>query len=148
MVECLELEGAQMEDSKLTLSGHLGADPELRYTPSGVLIVVLRLVATEAGQRTGIRNERRTRYRCVVAGPNAETARGLKQGARVLIEGTPRTRTWKDRFGKTIGVDEITVDSIYVPGATSVTADPLVARARSPLEAARAAGLFGNESQP
>lgn len=135
-----------MKEDRLTFSGYLGADPDIRYTAAGKEVVAFRVDATDGSRKSGLRFSRTASRRCVAADTLAEIASTLKQGSRVLVEGTLRLRTWKDRYGKTHSVEEILVESLYVSGMSDAP-EGLVVKPTSPLEAARAAGLFGYDTQ-
>lgn len=127
---------------RLKLRGNLGGDPVVRYTAAGVELVTFRVAASEDVQRSGVHAAPTAWHACVVTGEAAATAGLLRKGSRVYLEGEYRTRRWNDRFGREHAVDELHVDVLRVPGAEPA-ATPSV-RPASPLEAARAAGIFGS----
>ncbi|HID94843.1 MAG TPA: single-stranded DNA-binding protein [Candidatus Latescibacteria bacterium] len=84
------------------LIGHLGADPELRYTPSGTAVANFRVATNEVitDKTTGEKQERTEWHRIVVFGRTAETCgEYLKKGSHVYIEGRLQTRSWEDQNG-------------------------------------------------
>ena len=59
--------------NKVILVGHLGADPDMRYTPSGQGVCELRLATSESwNDKNGQRQERTEWHRIVVWGKRAE----------------------------------------------------------------------------
>lgn len=72
-----------------TLIGRLGADPEMRETPSGVTIAVMSVATTEKWKdQAGELQERTDWHRIEAFGRNAEFARQyLKKGALVFVQG-------------------------------------------------------------
>ena len=75
----------------VTLIGHLGRDPESKYTPDGTAVVNFS-VATSRKRRDG---EVTTWWRCAIFGKRGETlAQYLHKGDPVLIQGDPYLRTY------------------------------------------------------
>lgn len=89
--------------NRASLLGRLGADPEIRTTQSGEKCANLRIATGEKwkDKNTGEEKERTEWHTIVVWGGLAGVAeRYLKKGARVLVEGTLRTRKWQDQEGR------------------------------------------------
>jgi single-strand DNA-binding protein len=90
--------------NKVILVGNLGADPEIRRTQDGKLIVNLRLATSETwrDKMTGERRERTEWHRVVIFNENiAKVAEQyLKKGAKIYIEGQLQTRKWQDQQGQ------------------------------------------------
>ena len=85
--------------NKVFLIGHLGQDPDQKFTPSGNSVVNLSLATSEnwKDKETGESQERTEWHRLVFFGKLAEVAAEyLKSGAQVHIEGRLRTRKWHD----------------------------------------------------
>lgn len=88
--------------NKVILIGNLGADPEIRYMPSGSAIATLNVATTEGwkDKQTGERQERTEWHRVVMFNRLGEIAgEYLRKGAKVYIEGSLRTRKWQDKSG-------------------------------------------------
>lgn len=88
--------------NKVILVGHVGQDPEVRYTPDGTTITNISLATSEIWQDkfTGEKKERIEWHRVVLWGKKAEIARdSFRKGAKIYIEGILRTRKWKDQEG-------------------------------------------------
>ena len=85
--------------NKVILIGHLGADPDMRYTPSGAGVCELRVATSESWKdKNGQRQERTEWHRVVVWGKTAEIcAKYLAKGRQVYIEGRIQTRTYDDK---------------------------------------------------
>lgn len=83
--------------NKVILVGHLGADPELRYTANGTAVARFRIATTETyTDRSGARQERTEWHRIVVWGKLAEICgQYLSKGRLVYIEGRIRSDTWE-----------------------------------------------------
>ena len=88
--------------NKVTLLGHLGADPETRYTGTGTAITSLRVATSEAwtDKQSGEKVERTEWSRVKLFGKLAEIAgEYLKKGRQVYIEGSLRTDKYTDKDG-------------------------------------------------
>jgi single-strand DNA-binding protein len=86
--------------NKVILVGHLGADPETRYMPSGSAVTNLRVATSESwkDKTSGEQQERTEWHRVAMFGRLAEiAAEYLRKGSQVYIEGSLRTRKWQDK---------------------------------------------------
>ena len=85
--------------NSVVLVGHLGNDPELKYTQGGRAVTTFRL-AVDRPQRKG--QERVTDWLNIVCfGVIAEScAQYLKSGSLVAVEGAIHSRTWKTKEGE------------------------------------------------
>ncbi len=130
--------------NKVILIGNLGADPEIRSTPSGSRVATLSLATsrqwtTQAGER-----QEKTEWHRVVLWNNrgsglADLAeKYMSKGDRIYVEGRIEYRTWDDREGKTRYTTEIVAREIIMlsprgGGETGGTAVP--ARSAQPAAA-------------
>lgn len=81
----------------ITITGRLGADPEMRFTPDGTAITTFN-VANGQYDKQAENNELTTWYRVTLFGKRAEAAnRFLLKGSRVLISGAHRIRKYTDK---------------------------------------------------
>jgi single-strand DNA-binding protein len=87
--------------NKAILIGNLGADPELRYTPTGEAVTSFRIATTERFKdRDGNAREITEWHNIVCWRRLAEIANEfLKKGSPVFIEGSIRTRSYDDKNG-------------------------------------------------
>lgn len=88
--------------NKAQLIGHLGADPETRYTTSGDAVCTIRLATTESwrDKASGEQREATEWHRIVFYRRMAEVAgQYLRKGAQVYIEGKIVTNKWTDKDG-------------------------------------------------
>ena len=85
--------------NKAIIVGALGADPDVRTTPSGQMVATLSIATSERfNNREGERQERTEWHRVQVWGKQAELAqRYLTKGRKVYIEGRIQTRSWDDQ---------------------------------------------------
>jgi len=88
--------------NRVFLIGHIGRDPEVRYTQSGQVVASFSLATTEVyGGREGTERQERTEWHNIVVwGRQAEIARQyLKKGRQLFVEGRLQTREWLDPQG-------------------------------------------------
>ena len=86
--------------NKVMLIGHLGADPELKYTPSGDAVVNFRIATTRTWTDRNTQERREvTEWHTIVAWRELADVchRFLRKGSLVYIEGRLETRSWDDR---------------------------------------------------
>jgi single-strand DNA-binding protein len=83
--------------NRVILLGNLGADPELRYTASGIAVLSLRLATHESFYDKNKEPQERTEWHnAVVWGARAEAvSKMVSKGACVLVEGSLRTSTYE-----------------------------------------------------
>lgn len=115
--------------NKVILIGNLGADPEMRYMPSGSAVANLRLATSESwkDKQSGQQQERTEWHRVVLFGRLGEIAgEYLRKGSKVYIEGSLRTSKWQGQDGQDRYTTEIVaremqmLDSRAGSGATGV----------------------------
>lgn len=100
--------------NKVILSGRLTADPELRYTGSGVAVTTYNL-AVQRDYKNENGDYETDFFRCVAWRKKAEfVANYLKKGRRALVVGQLRTRTYEDDEGNRRTVTEIQVENVEV----------------------------------
>jgi single-strand DNA-binding protein len=88
--------------NKVMLIGRLGADPEVRYMPSGGSFANISLATnlTWKDRQTGEKKESTEWHRVVFSDRLAEIAgEYLKKGAQIYVEGRLKTRKWQDQGG-------------------------------------------------
>ena len=107
--------------NKVILVGHLGADPDMRYTPSGQGVCELRLATSESwNDKNGQRQERTEWHRIVVWGKRAEVcSKYLAKGRQVFVEGRIQTRTYDDKDGNKRYITEIIANDVQFLGGGS-----------------------------
>jgi single-strand DNA-binding protein len=88
--------------NKVILVGNLGADPEVRYMPSGAAVTNVTVATSESwkDKQSGENQERTEWHRVVFFNRLAEIAgEYLRKGGKVYVEGSLRTRKWQDKNG-------------------------------------------------
>ena len=94
--------------NQATVIGHLGADPELRYTGSGTAVCNARLATTEKYKKDGEVVQDTTWHSIVLWGKLAEVcAEHLRKGDAAMFVGPIQNRSYEDRDGNTRYVTEI-----------------------------------------
>lgn len=88
--------------NKVQIIGHLGKDPEMRYTPSGKPVTTFSVAVSRSWNAADGERHNETEWFNVVAWSTlAETCKQyLAKGQRVYIEGRLQTRRWDDKEGQ------------------------------------------------
>jgi single-strand DNA-binding protein len=83
--------------NKVILLGHLGADPEMRYTADGTAVCNFRIATTEKFKDRQGNMQERTEWHKVVAWRKLAEICGqyLAKGKQVYIEGRIRNESWE-----------------------------------------------------
>ena len=87
--------------NKVMIIGHLGRDPEMRYTPSGRPVTTFSVATSRSWNTSDGEKRSETEWFNVVAwGSLAEICKQyLSKGQQVYIEGRLQTRRWEDDSG-------------------------------------------------
>jgi len=106
--------------NKVILVGNLGADPELKYTPSSRPLCNLRIATTDVFKdKSGQRQERTEWHRVTVWGDQAENCnKYLSKGRSVYVEGRLQTRSY-DKEGQKHYATDIVADRVVFLGSGS-----------------------------
>jgi single-strand DNA-binding protein len=105
--------------NKVILVGNLGADPEVRYLPSGDAVANVRLATTDRykDKQSGEFKEMTEWHRVTFFGRLAEIVNEyLKKGSSVYIEGRIRTRKYQAQDGTDRYATEIVADQMQMLG--------------------------------
>ena len=106
--------------NKAIIIGHLGKDPEVRYTNSGAPVAKFSVATTESwnNKQTNNREERTEWHNIVVWGRMAEVCgEYLKKGRPVYLEGRIQTRSWEDKEGNKRYTTEIVANTVQFLGS-------------------------------
>jgi len=103
---------------KTVVVGHLGRDPEMRYTPSGVPVTSFSVATTRKWTNAnGEQQEKTTWFRVTCWRKLAEsTAQYLQKGRLVLVEGDVEASAWTDREGAARASLELTATTVKFLG--------------------------------
>jgi len=104
--------------NKVVLVGHLGGDPETRFTPSGTAVANFNIATNESWKdANGELQDKTEWHRCVMFGKSAELAGELlKKGQLVYMEGKLQTRNWEDKDGIKRYTTEVVCDMFTMLG--------------------------------
>jgi single-strand DNA-binding protein len=106
--------------NKAILVGNLGADPEVRYMPSGAAVANIRIATSEQwkDKQSGDMQERTEWHNIVLFGRLGEVAgEYLRKGSQVYIEGRIQTRKWQDKSGNDRYTTEIVANDMQMLGS-------------------------------
>ena len=103
--------------------GHLGRDPDVRYTADGTAVVNLAVATHETWKdKDGEKQERTEWHRVVLFGKVAEiAAQFLKKGSLVYLQGRLQTRKWAGEDGQDRYTTEILAERMRMLGGKGET---------------------------
>jgi single-strand DNA-binding protein len=115
-----------MSLNKVMVIGHLGQDPEMRYTPSGLPIGAFNVATDEAYvDRDSNRQHHTEWHRVVVMGKLAMSCREfLRRGREVYVEGRLRTREYERAGGRKQRRTEIVATRVEFLGTSTGASVP------------------------
>lgn len=105
--------------NKVILIGNLGADPEVRFMPSGGSAATVRLATTRRwkDKQSGERKEDTEWHRVVFFNRLAEIAEEyLTKGSRIYVEGRIKTQKWQGQDGQDRYSTEIIGEVMHMLG--------------------------------
>ncbi len=107
--------------NKVQFTGHLGADPEMRYTSQGSAVTTFSAASNRVWKdRDGNAHEDTEWFRVVTWDKLAEICNQyLTKGARVYIEGRLQTRKWTDRDGNDRYTTEVVAQDMIMLSSRS-----------------------------
>ncbi len=110
---------------KTVIVGHLGADPEMRYTPSGVPVTSFRVATNRVWtNQEGERQEKTTWFRVTAWRRLAETCNEyLSKGRLVLVEGDVDASAWTASDGESRATLELTARTVKFLGGRGERAE-------------------------
>ena len=132
--------------NKILLIGHLGKDPEIRYTPDGAAVASFSIATSENfTDKNGTRQERTEWHSVKAFGKLADICKQyLTKGRQVYIEGRIQTREYTDREGIKRRFTEVLANQMIMLGSRSQGADagiqPMESVARPVADADQAFG--------
>ena len=108
--------------NKVILLGRLGADPEIRFMPSGAAVANLRLATNDGykDKNSGQFVETTEWHRVVMFGKPAEIiGEYCKKGSNLYVEGRIRTNKWQDNQGQDRYTTEVIANEFQLIGGRS-----------------------------
>jgi single-strand DNA-binding protein len=112
--------------NKVILIGHLGRDPEVRYTPSGTVVANFTLATTETWTNKDGEKQSHTEWHKIVAWRRLAEICGeyLMKGKQVYIEGRIKTNEWEDKDGNKRETKEIEAQTMQMLGGMRERKEP------------------------
>lgn len=104
--------------NKVMVIGHLGKDPEMRYTPSGRPVTTFSVAVSRSWNTADGERRSETEWFNIVAWGNlAEICKQyLHKGKQVYIEGRLQTRRWEDNEGQKRTSVEVVANEMMMLG--------------------------------
>ena len=102
--------------NKTILIGHLGAKPEGRYTPQGISTASFSLATNERWTDAQKNTQEHTEWHHVVTWNKTAdfVTEYLDKGCLVYVEGSIRTRTWKNAKNEEHKITEIVATQVVL----------------------------------
>lgn len=99
--------------NKVTLIGHLGRDPEMKFTPSGKPVASFSVAVSNRYQQNGEWKEETQWFNIVTWNKTAEFCNQfLSKGMLVYVEGSVKLKEWEGKDGVKKANMEITASSV------------------------------------
>ena len=104
--------------NKVTLIGHLGQDPEIRYTKNVQAVASFSIATNEQWSDQDGNKQERTEWHNIIAWTKLAEICGqwLKKGQQIYCEGRMQTRTWDDNAGVKHYKTEIVMNDMIMLG--------------------------------
>lgn len=112
--------------NKVILVGHLGADPEIKYMPSGTAVANVTIATSESwkDKTTGEKVEKTEWHKVTFYQKLAEiVGEYLKKGAQVYVEGRLQTRKWQAKDGTDRYTTEIIANEMQMLGSKGASTE-------------------------
>lgn len=135
--------------NKVILVGHLGRDPEMRYTQSEVAVCSFSLATSETyrDRNSGEKVTQTEWHNIILWRGLAETAgKYLRKGSQIYIEGKLRTRKWEDQNGATRYTTEVVADTMQMLDKRESSSAPAPTAAAQPAQPAQPAPEASNQA--
>ena len=129
-----------MSDNQVTLTGNLTDDPELRFTPNGVAVANFRLAVDQRVWDTdGWKDGESSYFRVNVWRDQAEhVSRSLHKGARCVVVGRLKSRSWETPEGQRRSSVEVDAEEVGMSMRFAPAAQPAEAASAEPAAPAKA----------
>jgi single-strand DNA-binding protein len=147
-----------VSDNQVTLTGNLTDDPELRFTPNGVAVANFRLAVDQRVWDTdGWKDGESSYFRVNVWRDQAEhVSRSLHKGARCVVVGRLKSRSWETPEGQRrsaveVDAEEVGMSMRFAPAAPpdeATTAEPAAPAKATPATPAKAGNGSRRGRQP
>ena len=116
--------------NKVMVIGHLGRDPEMRYTANGAANTTFSVASSRRFTTNGEQREETEWFNVVCWSRLAETcAQYLQKGRLVYVEGRQQTRSWDDKeTGQKKYRTELVADEVKFLGGGREAGDDVPSR--------------------
>lgn len=115
--------------NKAMVIGHLGADPEMRYTANGNAVTTFSVASSHTYTREGERKEETEWFRVVTWNRLAEScSQYLAKGRLVYVEGRLQTRSWEAQDGQKRYTTELIAQEVKFLGGARQASDDVPER--------------------
>lgn len=133
--------------NKVILVGNLGADPVVRYLPSGEAVVNLSLATTDTWKdKNGDKQEATEWHRVSFFGRLAEVCgQYLRKGSQIYVEGSIRTRKYTDKDGVEKYATEVRGERMQMLGSRQGGGEPAASPSPPDRPTARPTAPAGND---
>ena len=100
--------------NRVILVGHLGANPEARYTKAGRPVVSISVATNEVWKQQNGESSEHTEWHSVVAWDKLAdfSKEFLEKGQLVSVEGRLNTRSWTSKEGSQMKTTEVIASSV------------------------------------
>jgi len=116
---------SSMNINRVTLTGNLTADPELRSLPSGMSVCKLRLASNSRRKEGGQWVDKPNYFDVVVWGSQGENAaRYLTKGSPVAVDGRLEWREWETKDKEKRSAVEIVAETVQFLNGSGPKASP------------------------
>lgn len=104
--------------NRVMLLGHVGKDPEVRYTGSGKAVATFTLATSQRWRDQDGNDQERTEWHRIVAWGRLGEICGeyLGKGKQVYVEGRIQSRDWEDQDGNKRTTFEIIANDLILLG--------------------------------
>ena len=136
--------------NRVTIMGHLGNDPDLRYMPNGDPVANFSIATSEVwtDKATKEKREHTDWHRIVAFRKLAEiVGQFCHKGSMLYVEGRLQTRNWKDKNGIIRNVTEIIANSVQLVDSKQGSSYPLQQGEKRPPAQGNAATAAGVNPQ-
>lgn len=114
--------------NQATIIGHVGRDPETRYTPDGKAICNFSVAYTRKGKE-----EKTTWFKCSAFGKQSEVIQQyVQKGNAIMVVGPVELDVWKDKDGGEKSTLTLTVREFALLGGKGEEAKPAKAQQSAP----------------
>ena len=116
--------------NKVILVGHLGGEPEMRYTQGGTPVANFSIATNESWtNKDGQKQDKKEWHRIIVWSKLAEICvEYLSKGRQVYVEGKLQTRQWENRDGNKQYTTEIVAREVVFLGGAGTTPNSSVSQ--------------------